>query len=43
MIDSTHDKGGGMKRTVLAAVAAMLPAGASANEIEDAMKRIGPA
>jgi hypothetical protein len=32
-----------MKKTVLAAVAAILPTGASANEIEDAMKRIGPA
>lgn len=42
MIDP-RTRWGGMKKTVLAAVAAMLPAGASANEIEDAMKRIGPA
>ena len=32
-----------MKRIVLAAVTAALPAGAFANEIDDAMKRIGPA
>lgn len=32
-----------MKKIVLAAVAAMLPLNAFANEIDEAMKRIGPA
>ncbi|MEY9629881.1 hypothetical protein [Sinorhizobium fredii] len=32
-----------MKKIVLAAIAAALPVGAFANEIDDAMKRIGPA
>ncbi|RVI58539.1 hypothetical protein [Sinorhizobium meliloti] len=32
-----------MKKIVLTAIAAALPAGVFANEIDDAMKRIGPA
>lgn len=32
-----------MKKIVLVAITAALPAGAFANEIDDAMKRIGPA